>query len=215
MRFAGIRVRPFVWRLTFFMKTSLFAAAACIAVSMSAVSQAEAADAGKGFTLMDMLRANKQQADLAKPLEKTRLSNKAEADDQKADTQGAAGKAPYHALISSYAKQYGVPVELASAVVKIESGFNPKARGTHGEVGLMQIKPATARAMGYTGTVAGLYDPSTNLKYGMKYLAMAHQLGGGDTCGAILRYNAGHGATRMNPVSKQYCGQVEAALENS
>lgn len=190
------------------MKTSLFAAAACIAVSMSAVSEAKAADTGSGLTLMDMLRRDKQDADLSRPSKGDTFDTaKHDADNGKGD-----GRAPYHALISSYAKQYGVPVQLASAVVKIESGYNPKARGTHGEIGLMQIKPATARAMGYTGNVAGLYDPTTNLKYGMKYLAMAHQLGGGDTCGAILRYNAGHGATRMNAVSKQYCGQVQAMM---
>ena len=50
----------------------------------------------------------------------------------------------YSGLIQTYAKQYGVPVDLAHAVIKVESNFNPKARGSAGEVGLMQIKPATA-----------------------------------------------------------------------
>jgi soluble lytic murein transglycosylase-like protein len=43
----------------------------------------------------------------------------------------------------------------------------------------------------------------------MKYLAKAHALGGGDTCGTILRYNAGHGAKRMNKVSAAYCARVK------
>lgn len=124
----------------------------------------------------------------------------------------AAARSPYGAIISKYAKAYGVPVDLAHAVVRIESNFNPKARGSAGEVGLMQIKPATARAMGYRGKVKGLYDPETNIRYGMKYLSMAHELGGGETCGTILRYNAGHGAKRMNPVSKRYCGKVIALI---
>lgn len=121
-------------------------------------------------------------------------------------------KSPYGKIISKYAKTYGVPVDLAHAVVRIESNFNPKARGSAGEVGLMQIKPATARAMGYRGSTKGLYDPETNIRYGMKYLSMAHELGGGETCGTILRYNAGHGAKRMNPVSKRYCGKVIALI---
>ena len=118
----------------------------------------------------------------------------------------------YSALISKYANQYDVPVALATAVIRIESNFNPNARGSHGEIGLMQIKPATARMMGYSGSAKGLYDPETNIKYGMKYLAAAHDLGGGETCNTILKYNAGHGATRMNPVSKSYCGKVLAML---
>ncbi|QLF70856.1 transglycosylase SLT domain-containing protein [Peteryoungia desertarenae] len=121
-------------------------------------------------------------------------------------------KNPYSKLISKYAKAYGVPADLAHAVVRIESNFNAKARGAAGEIGLMQIKPATARSIGYKGSTKGLYDPETNIRYGMKYLATAHQLGGGDTCGTILRYNAGHGAKRMNPISKRYCGKVVAML---
>ena len=80
------------------------------------------------------------------------------------------------------------------------------------EIGLMQIKPATARMMGYAGSTAGLFDPETNIKYGMKYLAKAQKLGDGTTCGTILKYNAGHAAKRMNPVSLNYCGKVKLHL---
>lgn len=120
---------------------------------------------------------------------------------------------PYGKLISSYAKSHGVPESLAHAVVSVESNYRPTARGSAGEIGLMQIKPATARMMGYKGSAKGLYDPETNIKYGMKYLAKAHQLGGGSTCGTILKYNAGHGAKRMNPVSKRYCGKVAKLMQ--
>ncbi len=125
----------------------------------------------------------------------------------------AVQSASYSSLIQTYAKTYGVPVDLAHAVVRVESNFNPRARGSAGEIGLMQIKPSTARMMGYRGTAKGLYDPETNIKFGMKYLAMAHDLGGGTTCGTILKYNAGHGAKRMNPVSKRYCGKVQSIID--
>jgi len=49
-------------------------------------------------------------------------------------------------------------------------------------------------------------------QFGMKYLAMAQKLGGGSTCGTILKYNAGHGATRMNPTSAKYCSSVKAYM---
>jgi soluble lytic murein transglycosylase-like protein len=118
----------------------------------------------------------------------------------------------YSAIIARYAAAEGVPVSLAKAVIKIESNYRPNIVGSAGEIGLMQIKPATARMMGYGGSAKGLFDPDTNIKYGMKYLAMARNLGGGTTCGTILKYNAGHAATRMNPVSAAYCGKVKVQL---
>jgi soluble lytic murein transglycosylase-like protein len=124
----------------------------------------------------------------------------------------AAGGAAYSAIVSRYAASYGVPVSLAHAVIRVESNYRANARGSAGEIGLMQIKPATARMMGYTGSANGLFDPDTNIKYGLKYLAQAHKLGGGNTCGTILRYNAGHGAKRMNPVSAAYCSKVKRHL---
>lgn len=127
-------------------------------------------------------------------------------------TSTAAGGGQYSAIIARYAASYGVPVSLAKAVIKIESNYQPHMVGGAGEIGLMQIKPATARMMGYTGSVKGLFDPDTNIKYGMKYLALAQGLGGGTTCGTILKYNAGHGATRMNPVSAAYCSKVKVQM---
>ena len=132
---------------------------------------------------------------------------------QKAEkTVAVASGGNYDTIITRYASSYGVPVSLAHAVIRVESNYRPTARGSAGEIGLMQIKPATARMMGYNGSAKGLFDPDTNIRYGMKYLAMAHQLGGGDTCGTILRYNAGHAAKRMNRVSRAYCDKVLAYL---
>lgn len=118
-------------------------------------------------------------------------------------------RSSFDAIIAKHAQKHGVPIALAHAVVTVESNYRPNARGRAGEVGLMQIKPATARMMGYSGSVKGLYDPETNIRFGMKYLAKAHKLGGGDTCGTILKYNAGHGAKRMNKISAAYCAKVK------
>lgn len=121
-------------------------------------------------------------------------------------------KGPYGEIISRYAAAYGVPVTLAHAVISVESNYRPDVTGSAGEIGLMQIKPSTARMMGYSGGATGLFNPETNIKYGMKYLGLAHQLSGGTTCGTILKYNAGHGARRMNPVSSAYCRKVKTQL---
>jgi len=118
----------------------------------------------------------------------------------------------YGNLIAKYAKQHGVPVHLARAVVQVESSFRADVTGAAGEVGLMQIKLATARGMGYKGSRQELYNPATNLYWGMKYLGRAYQLAGGTTCGTILKYNAGHGAKKMNRISSRYCGRVKRII---
>lgn len=123
-------------------------------------------------------------------------------------TSARSGRA-YADHIARHAQAAGVPVALAMAVVRIESNHNPKARGRAGEVGLMQIKPQTARGMGFSGSTSALYDPDTNLKWGMKYLAGAYKLAGGDTCGTILRYQGGHYARRMTSAASAYCGKVK------
>ena len=127
----------------------------------------------------------------------------------------SAKKDDFSRLIRKAAAKHGVPVKIAKAVVEVESNFNPRARGRAGEVGLMQIKPATARGIGYRGSTKALYDPETNIEWGMKYLAGAHQRANGDLCGTILRYNAGHYAKRMNPVSRKYCSKVKRIMSSS
>jgi soluble lytic murein transglycosylase-like protein len=138
-----------------------------------------------------------------------------ESGETEAEASAVEETVPYEALIHAEAEAQGVPVELAEAVVHVESNFNARARGRAGEVGLMQIKPATARGIGYSGSTEALYDPATNIRWGMLYLAEAYRLAGGDTCGTILRYNAGHAARRMNGHVRRYCarvGQYVAAL---
>ncbi len=120
----------------------------------------------------------------------------------------------YGALIARHARANGVPIALAHAVVRIESGYRAHARGRAGEVGLMQIKPATARIIGYRGAARGLYDPDTNLRWGMRYLGAAYRRAGGDICGAILRYNAGHYARRMNRISARYCRRARRLMND-
>ncbi|MGH1349262.1 MAG: lytic transglycosylase domain-containing protein [Methyloligellaceae bacterium] len=122
------------------------------------------------------------------------------------------GRSRFSSLIAKHASNNGVPVRLAHAVVRIESNYRPGVRGGAGEIGLMQIKPATARMMGFRGSTRALYNPDTNLKYGMKYLAAAYRMSGGTICGTVLKYNAGHGARRMNPISARYCRKAKRIL---
>ncbi len=117
-------------------------------------------------------------------------------------------------LISKYATANGIPYRLADAVVRVESRYNPQARnGPY--MGLMQIHPKTAASLGYGGDARGLLEASTNLQYGVKYLAMAYRLAGGDTCGTVMRYQGGHRSVRMTAANHVYCNKVKMILAES
>ncbi len=117
-------------------------------------------------------------------------------------------------LIMRYASENNIPFSLADAVVRIESRYNARARNGV-NVGLTQINVQTAQALGYNGPVSGLFDAETNLRYGLKYLAQAYKLAGGDTCGTILRYQAGHRARSMTGAARAYCAKVETILTSA
>ncbi len=102
-----------------------------------------------------------------------------------------AGDRRIDALIETYAAKYGVPAGLVRAVVARESGFDPKSRH-RGNWGLMQIKAATARTMGYRGPARGLLDAETNLDYGVKYLRGAYLVSRGDAARAMAYYRSGY-----------------------
>jgi soluble lytic murein transglycosylase-like protein len=121
-------------------------------------------------------------------------------------------KARYASLIATFARANGVPLALAHAVVSIESRYNAGARGRAGEIGLMQIKLQTARGVGYKGSAKGLYDPATNLRYGMKYLGQAHKLAGGDLCRTVMKYNGGHFMKRATRGTSAYCGKARQLM---
>lgn len=96
------------------------------------------------------------------------------------------------AMIARHAAANGLPVDLVHRVVKRESGYNPRARNASGATGLMQIMPATARGMGYSGSAAGLLDAETNLTYAVKYLAGAYKAAGGNANRTVAYYQSGY-----------------------
>jgi soluble lytic murein transglycosylase-like protein len=94
-------------------------------------------------------------------------------------------------LIAKYAALYQVPEALVRRVVKRESNFRPQAYNS-GHWGLMQIKHATARGMGYAGPANGLLDAETNLRYAVKYLRGAFLVAQGDHDRADRLYQTGY-----------------------
>ncbi len=103
-----------------------------------------------------------------------------------------AGQAEYQSMVAAQAAANNVPVELVHRVIMRESKYQPHLIGRGGTIGLMQIKLATARGLGYTGDAAGLRDPATNLAYGVKYLAGAYRAAQGDHARAVHYYASGY-----------------------
>ena len=103
----------------------------------------------------------------------------------------AGGSSEVDRLISRYATVYEVPEVLVRRVVKRESNFNPSAYNG-GHYGLMQIKPATARTMGFRGEPRGLLDAETNLTYAVKYLRGAYMVADGNHDRAVRFYASGY-----------------------
>ena len=100
--------------------------------------------------------------------------------------------AEYDGLVATHAKANGVPEALVHRVIVRESRYQPGLVGRGGTIGLMQIKLATARSLGYTGDAAGLRDPNTNLTYAVKYLAGAYRAAKGDYDRAVHYFAAGY-----------------------
>src|SRR6266403_4082384 len=107
---------------------------------------------------------------------------------QAADAQHA----EYNALVATHAQANGVPEVLVHRAIVRESRYRPTLVGRGGTIGLMQIKLATARGLGYTGDAAGLRDPNTNLTYAVKYLAGAYRAANGDHRRAMAYYASGY-----------------------
>ena len=113
----------------------------------------------------------------------------------------AQSRAQYESMVAAHAASNNVPVELVHRVIVRESKYHPGLVGRGGTIGLMQIKLATARGLGYAGDAAGLRDPDTNLAYGIKYLAGAYRAANSDHGRAVRYYASGYyyAAKRQRP----------------
>lgn len=96
--------------------------------------------------------------------------------------------------VAEVAARHGVPARFALAVARIESNMRCQARGSHGELGPLQIKPQTARGLGYTGPVSALNSCGAGLEWGMRHLAIAYQRCG-SAAGAAALHNRGLAAS--------------------
>ncbi|MBU6462028.1 MAG: lytic transglycosylase domain-containing protein [Bradyrhizobium sp.] len=125
-----------------------------------------------------------------------------------------AQRAQYETLIATHARANLVPEALVHRVIVRESKYQASLLGRGGTIGLMQIKLATARSLGYTGTAEGLRDPNTNLMYGVKYLAGAYRAAGGNHDRAVHYYAAGYYFTAKHQ-RLEHLKQARSALAST
>ncbi len=97
----------------------------------------------------------------------------------------------YAGMVEAQASANGVPASLVHRVIMRESRYNAHAVSA-GNYGIMQIRLGTARAMGYSGSAAGLLDPETNMTYAVRYLAGAYRAAGGNESRAVALYASGY-----------------------
>jgi hypothetical protein len=117
---------------------------------------------------------------------------------------------PYLHEIVEASSRYGVPDRLVTAVIRAESGFNPRAVSRKGARGLMQLMPATASNLG----VRNSFDPRENIHGGVRHLRALIDRFPGNLPLAIAAYNAGekavlsYGGIPPYPETQEYVAKV-------
>jgi soluble lytic murein transglycosylase len=101
----------------------------------------------------------------------------------------------YEQIVRGHARNYRLDPALLAAVIYQESKFQADAKSSSGAIGLMQLRPETAKGIairtgGSRFQTSDLYNPEINIRYGSWYLR--HLLDKyGDEKTALAAYNAG------------------------
>jgi len=113
-------------------------------------------------------------------------------------------------IIAEVAGRYQMDRALVKAVIRAESGFQPRAVSRKGARGLMQLMPETALLHG----VRNIHEQSQNIEGGVQHLRMLLDRYGGNVPLALAAYNAGeqavdqHGGIPPFPETRDYVWRV-------
>lgn len=120
----------------------------------------------------------------------------------------------YADIVTRYCTRYDVDPLLVMAIMKVESGFYPRAESRRGAKGLMQIMPETAA---WVASQLGLerpgeeelFDPETNIMLGTWYISSLAREFGGELVVILAAYNAGRGNVTRWLGESRWSGRVE------
>jgi len=126
------------------------------------------------------------------------------------------GGAPglYLSEVREAALRHGVPEQLVSAVIRVESGFDPRAVSPKGARGLMQLMPETASLLG----VRNSFDPQENIDGGVRHLRGLMDRFPDNLPLALAAYNAGEQAVTVHrgvppyPETQGYVSRILSLL---
>ena len=106
------------------------------------------------------------------------------------------------AVIMKESERYGFDPIFLMAVIQNESSFNPRMKGSAGEIGLMQIKPETAKWIAATykleyKNAQSLYNPAINIRIGAAFMNKLRNQFSANSSLHLSAYNAGAKKVRM------------------
>ncbi len=105
-----------------------------------------------------------------------------------------ANKKKFQKLVIDVATRHNIESELISAIIHVESYYNPRAESSAGALGLMQLMPETARRYG----VSNRQNPEQNIEGGVRYLSELMSMFGNDLNLVLAAYNAGENAVKRH-----------------
>jgi len=142
-----------------------------------------------------------------------------------ADSRSGAGAVPEAATarrkelwptVEEMARAHGLDPLLIDLVIRMESGYNPRALSPKGAQGVMQLMPSTARLYG----VIDAFDPFENIGGGVRYLRDLLLRFDSNLALALAAYNAGpeavarHGGIPPYEETRTYVSSILSAYRS-
>lgn len=119
--------------------------------------------------------------------------------------------------VEATARQHGLDPNLVDLVIRMESGYNPRAVSAKGAQGVMQLMPSTAKLYG----VEDAFDPFENIRGGVRYLRDLLLRFESNLALALAAYNAGpeavakHGGVPPYQETRTYVASILQAYQGS
>ncbi len=185
------------------------AAAAAVAADAQATSQARSVSFTIQQERLQMQTLRNQQAALLNEMsslrgEVQRITSKVSQLMQAFSSGSLSREQLYRAMypvVAPIAAKFNLSPALVIAVITEESGGHQSAISVTGAIGLMQLEPGTAAALGINP-----YNPEQNVLGGSLYLSQMLQMFNGHLSLALAAYNAGPGAVQKNGLQvPSYC----------